>query len=98
PLATGRLPSADFLVEPPRRETDVLPIHWDELAAAAKESGGRHYTILSAGSLAKDLPAGRQVASDRLPSAPLWNRWPVAALVVGLLIAEWVLRKRNGML
>jgi hypothetical protein len=98
PARSGRLPTADFLVQQPRRETDVLPIDWDELAAAAKESGGQHYTVITASALARDLPAGRQVASERLPGTPLWNRWPVAAMIVGLLVVEWVLRKRNGML
>jgi hypothetical protein len=28
---------------------------------------------------------------------PLWNRWPVLALFLGLLIGEWLLRKRKGM-
>ena len=44
-----------------------------------------------------DLPPGRQVPIESLPPRPLWNKWPVLALFLGLLIAEWILRKRRGM-
>ncbi|MGO9113194.1 MAG: hypothetical protein ACLP9L_28505 [Thermoguttaceae bacterium] len=44
-----------------------------------------------------DLPEGLQVPVESLPPVPLWNRWPLLALVLGLLIGEWLLRKRQGM-
>ncbi len=47
--------------------------------------------------LIDDLPAGRQVPVESLPPVPLWNRWPLLALILGLLIGEWLLRKRKGM-
>ena len=42
-------------------------------------------------------PAARQVPVENLPPIPLWNRWPVLLLFLVLLIAEWLLRKRGGM-
>ncbi len=58
---------------------------------------GQYYTYKDASRLLDDLPAGRQVPIESLPPVPLWNRWPLLALVLGLLIGEWLLRKRKGM-
>ena len=67
------------------------------MRSAAEISGGRFYTFDTADRLLGDLPPGRQVPIESLPPRPLWNRWPVLALFLGLLIAEWILRKRRGM-
>jgi hypothetical protein len=69
-----------------------------EMSAAARISLGRSYTFDNAANLADDLPAGRQVPVAQLPSIPLWNAWPVPLLLLTLLVAEWLLRKRFGML
>ena len=47
--------------------------------------------------LVEELPEGRQVPVETLPPRPLWNTWPVVALLLGLLIAEWLLRRTGGM-
>jgi hypothetical protein len=48
--------------------------------------------------LLDDLPPGRQVPVESLPPLPLWNQWPLLLLFLVLLVTEWVLRKRKGML
>ena len=68
-----------------------------EMRHAAEMTGGQFYTFADAGRLLDDLPAGRPVPIESLPPLPLWNRWPVLAVFLGLLIAEWILRKRKGM-
>jgi hypothetical protein len=37
------------------------------------------------------------VPYQTLPSLPLWNKWPLLLLFLVLLIGEWLLRKRGGM-
>ena len=68
-----------------------------EMRRAARQTGGQFYTFETAGRLADDLPPGQQVPVETLPPRPLWNRWPVLAVFLGLLIGEWILRKRRGM-
>jgi uncharacterized membrane protein len=98
PLVGAEPPAADFVVRPPPGEMERLQMDLAEMTAAARLSGGRSYTFNSAHELTDDLPAGRQVAVAQLPDIPLWNRWPAPLLLLTLLIAEWLLRKRSGML
>ncbi len=98
PAAEGPAPAASFRVTPPPGETQRLRMDLAELTSAAKISGGKFYRFDTAGRLLGDLPEGRQVPVKQLPTIPLWNRWPIAAVFLLLLIGEWVLRKRLGML
>jgi hypothetical protein len=75
-----------------------LQMDLPEMTAAARLSGGRSYTFDSARELVHDLPAGRQVAVSQLPPHQLWKSWPAPLLLLTLLIAEWLLRKRFGMM
>ena len=58
---------------------------------------GRFYAFADAGRLPGDLPEGHQVPIENLPPLPLWNKWPVLLVFLVLLIGEWLLRKRGGM-
>jgi uncharacterized membrane protein len=98
PLVGSEPPAADFLVRPPPGEMERLQMDLAEMTAAARISGGQSYSFDTAAELADDLPAGRQVPTAQLPAIPLWNRWPVPLVLLTLLIAEWLLRKRVGML
>jgi hypothetical protein len=68
-----------------------------ELRRAAQQTGGRFYTFETADRLPQDLPSGQRVVIETLPPRPLWNTWPVLALFLVLLVGEWILRKRRGM-
>jgi hypothetical protein len=98
PTASDRATSATFAVLPPSGELDRLEADVAELTAAASTSGGRYYEWQDAGRLADDLPAGRPMPTGRLPGISLWNSWPVPVALVLLLVSEWILRKRLGML
>ena len=98
PSSEGSAPATDFLVVAPPGEFETVRMDLAELTAAAKLSRGRFYEIADAGSLAGDLPPGRQVPIESLPPVVLWNQWWVLLLFLCLLIAEWILRKRKGML
>lgn len=97
PALEGKAPAADFTVEPQPGEMERLQMDGAELRRAAQETKGRFYTIETAAGLLDDLPEGRQVPFETLPPKPLWNRWPVLALFLALLVAEWLLRKWGGM-
>ena len=70
----------------------------DELREAAALSRGKFYTIATAGDLLAELPPGRHVRMEALPPVPIWNSWKIAVLFVGILVTEWILRKRAGLL
>jgi len=66
------------------------------LAAMANAGGGRSLDILDAPQLFKDLAGqGKQRAIES--SYELWSSYPALILVVALLAAEWLLRKKLGM-
>lgn len=97
PRLEGQPPAADFTVAAPAGEFAQIRMDAAEMRRAAEQTGGRFYTFETANRLLADLPPGRQVPIESLPPWPLWNKWPVLALFLGLLIAEWILRKRRGM-
>ena len=95
PTLPGQSPAADFTVVPPPGEFTQVRMDAAAMRAAAEISGGRFYTFDTADRLS--VPPGRQVPKESLPPRPLWNRWPVLALLLTLLVAEWILRKLRGM-
>ena len=98
PALKTETPAVDFTVQPPAGEFAEIRMDAAELRRAAEQTGGRFYTFETAERLLGDLPPGRQVPIESLPPLPLWNTWPALALFLGLLIGEWILRKRRGMI
>jgi hypothetical protein len=98
PALKAETPAVDFTVSPPAGEFAEIRMDTAELRRAAEQTGGRFYTFETAEHVLRDLPPGHQVPLESLPPLPLWNTWPVLALFLALLIAEWILRKRRGML
>ena len=45
--------------------------------------------------LLEELPRPQKVPLDTDPPIPLWNTWTVLAVFLAVVVAEWVLRKRN---
>lgn len=97
PTLPGQSPAVDFAVVPPPGEFAQVRMDAPAMRGAAEVSGGQYYTFDTAERLIDDLPPGRQVPIESLPPRPLWNRWPVLALFLTLLVAEWILRKRRGL-
>jgi uncharacterized membrane protein len=92
-------PSVDFLVKVSAAEFERTQIDVPELEGAAAKTKGRFYRFGAAGTLLDDLPIGRHVPmKPTSPPLELWNQWPVLALLLTVLVAEWTLRKRRGML
>jgi len=97
PAVEGRAPAADFTVVAPPGELAETRMAAAELRRAADETKGRYYTFATAPRLAEELPEGRPVPVESLPPKPLWTTWPALLLLLALLTAEWILRKRSGM-
>ncbi|MCS7304812.1 MAG: VWA domain-containing protein [Thermoguttaceae bacterium] len=97
PRGEGPPPSTNFQVVAPPAEMSRLQMDLTELRRAAQTSQGRLLSLADVHQLLDDLPPGRQVPLETLPPVPLWNRWPLLALFLSLLVAEWILRKYYGM-
>jgi hypothetical protein len=95
----GQRPSAEAKVVLPPGELDRLRMNRDELKLAAEMTDGRFYTLANASEALDDLPQGMPIALNT-PGPPwrLWNTWSSFLLVLGLLTAEWFLRKRKHLL
>ena len=66
---------------------------------AAQISGGKFYTLATAGQLPQELPSGyRVVLNTEGPPHLLWNSAWCFVLILGLLTSEWLLRKRKHLL
>jgi hypothetical protein len=98
PALAGGAPAADFTVVAPPGEFKQVQLDVAELKAAANQTKGRYYTLATADRLLDDLPEGRQVPIESLEPVVLWNKWPLVFVFVGLLVTEWIVRKRNGLL
>jgi len=97
PTLEGKAPAADFLVVAPPGEFERVQMDAAELTRAAAETHGHFYRIDDVGSLLRDLPEGRQVPIESLKPIVLWNQWWLLSTFLTLLIIEWLLRKRVGM-
>jgi hypothetical protein len=98
PATDGQPPAAQFTMSAPPGELARLQMDAREIQQAAKISSGRSYNVQTASSLLKNLPQGRQVRIESMPPEPIWNAPFFAALFVGLLVGEWLLRKRWGLI
>jgi hypothetical protein len=98
PQLPGHPPDASFSVTAPPGEMTRTEMDRAALAAAAETTRGKFYTIADADQLLSELPAGRRVPIENLPAIRIWNHWWLLSFFVACLTAEWILRKRVGML
>ena len=96
PTVAPDVPAADFVIAPPETELSRVQMDAAAMQQAAAMTNGKYYAFQDAARLPADLPGGRQVPVENSPSVPC-NRWPVLLLFLVLLITEWLLRKRAGM-
>jgi hypothetical protein len=98
PQLPGHPPAARFSVVVPPGEMARLAMDRAALTAAAETTHGKFYTMADADRLADELPHGRRVPIENLPPLEIWNRWWLLAPFLALVIGEWILRRRKGML
>jgi hypothetical protein len=78
---------------------EQLRMNQTDLEYAALQSRGHFYSLVDAERLIDELPAGTRIAlSTPQPPRLLWNHGALFALALGLLGAEWLLRKRKHLL
>jgi hypothetical protein len=97
PVLDGPIPTASFRVDAPASEFERVQMNEPELKRVAEATGGKYYTPLDASTLLNDLPRPSKVPLDTDPPIALWNTWPLLALFLTILTAEWILRKRARM-
>ncbi|MCI0704831.1 MAG: hypothetical protein L0241_27550, partial [Planctomycetia bacterium] len=86
-------------VLPPLDETERYEMNITHLKNAASISGGKFYTLANADEVFNDLTNLQSVPLNQpCPPISLWNQPPVYLLVILLLLAEWLLRKRERLL
>jgi hypothetical protein len=89
--------AAEFQVSPPdSRELLELTTDWDLLNELAGKSGGKAYVPEDAAQLIDLLTRQDKTRVDGTEHH-LWEWWPTLALVLLLLMAEWMLRKWVGL-
>lgn len=97
PTLEGGIPSASFRVDAPASELEHVRMNQAELERVAQLTHGKFFTAATASTLLASLPKAQKVPLDTDPPIPLWNTWPVLALFLSVLVAEWLLRKRKQM-
>lgn len=91
-------PTTQFTVEAVLGEMARLEMDESDMKKMASVSGGQYFGFLEADQIVDLLPEGRQVRIETLAPEPIWNSWILAQLFVLLIISEWLLRKRMGLL
>ena len=87
---------SDLLVSDLNREFYGAAQNSDLLKRVATETGGKYYTPNEAQKLLDDLTYRQSPYSERV-TKDLWDMPINFMLIVGLLSAEWFLRKREGL-
>jgi len=97
PTMEGAAPAADFLVAASPGEYMRMEMDATSLQRASSETRGKYFTLATVNDLERSLPEGRQVPIETLQPLVLWNKWPLLLLFLTLLVGEWMLRKRRGL-
>lgn len=87
---------SDFLVTELNRESYNAKLNADLLQHVAAETGGKYYPLAEAKSLVADLIYRDSPVSERV-TKDLWDMPINFFLLIGLISAEWFLRKREGL-
>jgi hypothetical protein len=83
------------ILDDPSEQQNPLPDH-DLLRRIAAKSGGK--VLQGPKDLASMIDAlPRVFGPPEIKKAPLWSRWWLLALLLGLLTVEWVYRRRLGL-
>jgi hypothetical protein len=99
PDAGPNPPRAEAKVLPPPTERERLDMNRPALTAAASVSHGGFYTLADAEKVFADLRDLEPIElNEPRPPLALWNHPAVFGLLFCLLVAEWLLRKRERLL
>ena len=87
-----------FTVASPPQELERLAVDRQALAEAARISQGTTYTTVTAQQLPDDLPPAKPITLERLRPYQLASTHWAIGLLSAIVAAEWLLRRRWGML
>ena len=87
-----------FTVSPPKKEMEQTEVAWEDMASAAKRTGGQVYRVEQIDRLIHNLPTGKARPIEILPPITLWNHPLVLASIIGMFTLEWILRKLWGLI
>jgi len=87
-------PATDFRVETASDELIKRNLDRRELEQTAQLTHGIFTSLGDAVDVPSQIPPGHPIPLTSREQIPLWNRWETLAVFAGLLIAEWILRKR----
>lgn len=83
------------VLDDPFELQNPFPNH-ELLSRIAAVSGGK--VLTDADALARELEKiPVKIGAPEVRKTPLWSRWPLLALLVGLLAAEWIWRRSIGL-
>jgi hypothetical protein len=91
-------PSSDFRVETASDELIKRNLDRRELEQTARMTRGAYVGLADASDLPYQIAPGHPVPLTSRERIPLWNRWEGLVLFAGLLVAEWILRRRARLL
>ncbi len=77
-------------------EFEELTVRREWLESLADRTGGDVVSSNSLATFAESLPT-RTAPKMETWSTPLWHRGPVLAVIITLLLGEWLLRRRQGL-
>jgi hypothetical protein len=77
-------------------ELGDLSLDADLLRRATTLAGGRVVTASEAATLSQAFGTGTKVLEERRETT-LWDNWPLLALLLAALTAEWLLRRKAGL-
>jgi uncharacterized membrane protein len=98
PTAKPR-PRAECKVLAPPGELERLRMNQSEMEVAATTTQGKFYTLADADRLPDELPSGNRVTVNAQgPPWLVWNSALLFLLALGLLTAEWLVRKQKNLL
>lgn len=93
PSQPGTTLSLDFQIETPQREMLRRRLDRADLELAARTTHGKYFALHEADFVHQELPAGQPVPTEVATVVPLWSRWELLLLAIGLLTAEWLCRR-----
>jgi len=90
--------TVNFRVIEPKQELKNRQADLADLKLTAKQSGGIFYNLANFSRITGELPPGNPVLLEMNDPIPLWNRWEMLFLFLGILVTEWIIRQKNQLL
>lgn len=87
-------PAVDFRVEAQHRELQRRGADLADLQLTIRQTQGTLVPLSEVAALPSRIPVGRVIPLEQGRPLPLWSRFEPLLLLMGLLITEWVLRRR----